>query len=174
MATPRKYCESMVVDPSKVGGRGVFICHIMLTNIEVKVAYVILGLVFQMNFTPIVGSSQVQVMVISIISLMRKKMLYLWMKCLMVIPQIWRHLLDIGWTGLRHFRGLCFKLRSNDIFLTKNWVPKIHFDPLIIHSWSFEIWYVICVELSMFFLPACYYCSLIQKPNLNKCPYFLS
>ncbi len=38
----------MVVHPSKVGG--VFIRHIMLTDIEVKVAYVILGLVFQMEF----------------------------------------------------------------------------------------------------------------------------
>jgi hypothetical protein len=48
IATPQKYCESMVVHPSKFGG--LFICHIMLTNIEVKVAYVISGLVFQMEF----------------------------------------------------------------------------------------------------------------------------
>jgi len=60
----------------------------MMTDIEVKVAYVISGLLFQWNFTPIVGGSQVQVMVISIISFMRKKMVYLGMKCLMVIPQI--------------------------------------------------------------------------------------
>jgi hypothetical protein len=38
----------MVVRPSKVGW--VFICHIMLTDVEVKVAYVISGLVFQMEF----------------------------------------------------------------------------------------------------------------------------
>jgi hypothetical protein len=132
------------------------------------------------NLKLIVGGSEVQVMVISIISLMRKKMVYLWMNCLMVIPQIWRHLLHIGWTGVQHFPGLHFELGRNYIFLTENWVPKIYFakiyiDPVIIdysvrkHS----IWYVICVEFSTFFPPRCYYCWLIQKPKFEKCPYFL-
>ncbi len=69
-------------------------------------------------------------------------MVYLWMKCLMVIPQIWRHLLDIGWTGLQHFPGLGFRLQSNDIFLTQNWVPKVYFYQGITYS---SQWYVICV-----------------------------
>jgi hypothetical protein len=43
---------------------------------EVKAASVISGLVFQMEFDTNVEGSQVQVMVISIISLMKKKMVY--------------------------------------------------------------------------------------------------
>ncbi len=65
-------------------------------------------------------------------------MVYLWMNCLMVIPQIWKHLLDIGWTGLQHFPSLYLKLGSHDIFLTENWVPKIHFNRVLIGM----TWYV--------------------------------
>jgi len=40
----------------------------------VKSTYVILSLVFKQNLTPILGGAQVQVMVISIIGPMKKKM----------------------------------------------------------------------------------------------------
>jgi hypothetical protein len=123
----------------------------------VKAAYVISGLVFQMEFDTNVEGSQVQVMVISIISLMRKKMVYSWMKCLKCfIPQIWRHLLDIGWIGLRYLGIQHPTLGSFNIFLTKNWVPKsiLTGSP---YSLPFlgkgELWYVISVELSMLFQP---------------------
>jgi hypothetical protein len=79
-------------------------------------------------------------------------MVYLWMKCLMVIPQIWRHLLNIGWTGLQHFPQLCLHLGSHAIFLTENWVPKIHFNSTILAS-SLELLhprYVICVNSPCF------------------------
>ncbi len=122
-----------------------------------KAAYVISGLVFQMEFDTNVEGSQVQVMVISIISLMRKKMVYSWMKCLKCfIPQIWRHLLDIGWIGLRYLGIQHPTLGSFNIFLTKNWVPKsiLTGSP---YSLPFlgkgELWYVISVELSMLFQP---------------------
>ncbi|KAH8955134.1 hypothetical protein BDL97_08G119200 [Sphagnum fallax] len=36
--------------------------------------------------------------------------------------------------GLQHFPGFYFKLGSNNIFLTENWVPKIYFDSAIIDS----------------------------------------
>ncbi len=116
-----------------------------------KAAYVILGLVFQMEFDTNVEGSQVQVMVISIISLMRKKMVYSWMKCLKCfIPQIWRHLLDIGWIG-QQYLGIHYPLLlRNRIFLTKNWVPKTI---LFRSQYTKEPRYVISVELSMFFQP---------------------
>ncbi len=126
-----------------------------------KAAYVISGLVFQMEFDTNVEGSQVQVMVISIISLMRKKMVYSWMKCLKCfIPQIWRHLLDIGWIGLQYLGkqpiGLYTKVISTDnIFLTENWVPK----SILAYPGGRPVQrrqeqgYVICVELSMLFQP---------------------
>jgi hypothetical protein len=116
-----------------------------------KAGYVISGLVFQMEFDTNVEGSQVQVMVISIISLMRKKMVYSWMKCLKCfIPQIWRDLLDIGWIGLQYFGIQHPGPWSNTIFLTKNWVPK---SILIQSPYTEEPRYVIFVELSMLFQP---------------------
>jgi len=123
----------------------------------VKAAYVISGLVFQMEFDTNVEGSQVQVMVISIISLMKKKMVYSWMKCLKCfIPQILRHLLDIGWIGLQYLGIQDPMLWRHNIFLTRNWVPKsILFGyPYTLHfPETNEPWYVISVELSMLFQP---------------------
>jgi hypothetical protein len=121
----------------------------------VKAAYVISGLVFQMEFDTNVEGSQVQVMVISIISLMREKMVYSRMKCLKCfIPQIWRHLLDIGWIGLQYLGIQHPTLWSFNIFLTKNWVPKsiLTGSPYTLpFLGTSELWYVISVELSMLF-----------------------
>jgi hypothetical protein len=61
--------------PLKFGG--LFICHIMMTDIEMKVADAISGLVFQIEVHTNCWCSQVHVMVIRIINLMRKKMVYL-------------------------------------------------------------------------------------------------
>jgi hypothetical protein len=49
----------------------------MMTDIEMKVAYAISGLVFQIEVHTNCWGSQVQVMVIAIINVMRKKMVYL-------------------------------------------------------------------------------------------------
>jgi hypothetical protein len=123
----------------------------------VKAAYVISSLVFQIEFDTNVEGSQVQVMVISIISLMRKKMVYSWIKCLKrFIPQIWRHLLDIGWVGLQYCGIQNPMLWRHNIFLTKNWVPKsiLIQSPYTFPFWETdEPWYVISVELSMLFQP---------------------
>jgi hypothetical protein len=54
--------------------------------------------------------------------------------------------------GLQHFPQLCLHLGSHAIFLTENWVPKIHFNSTILAS-SLELLhprYVICVNSPCF------------------------
>ncbi len=137
-----------------------------------KAAYVISGLVFQMEFDINVEGSQVQVMVISIISLMRKKMVYSWMKCLKCfIPQIRRHLLDIGWIGLQYLGTQYPDLWSFTIFLTKNWVPKsmLAFPAFPAFPTEPKHEYVISVHV----FPTYIFIADWLKNQVKECTYFL-
>jgi hypothetical protein len=117
------------------------------------------------NFTTIVRGSKFQVMVISIIGLVRKIMVYSSLYCLMVPSEIWRF--NQHWLNRATvFSRTIFQTREQEYFSFEEWGTQgycsaMAISPVSILCWVLHAFLGYIIVVVWFFL------------NIKECPYFL-